>query len=145
MLLTAQIWDAQKQELAGRVGATLRRIASKVAEVLQAGKTAKIVPNAERLRRIDSGCTPLGKKCPILREPFAFVENHLLLAALLAALLGLRDWRDQFSATARFQNAVGRSTVLQLPVTRRVAIGRVKNGAFKELLSCHAGPRLPDG
>src|SRR5262249_44533850 len=40
MLLTAQIWDAQKQELAGRVGATSRRIASKVAEVLHAGKTA---------------------------------------------------------------------------------------------------------
>src|SRR5215470_12192421 len=40
MLLTAQIWDAQKQELAGRVGATSHRIASKVAEVLHAGKTA---------------------------------------------------------------------------------------------------------
>jgi hypothetical protein len=40
MLLTAQIWDAQKQELAGHVGATSRRIASKVAEVLHAGKTA---------------------------------------------------------------------------------------------------------
>src|SRR5215468_9997541 len=40
MLLTAQIWDAQKQELAERVGATSRRIASKVAEVLHAGKTA---------------------------------------------------------------------------------------------------------
>jgi len=46
MLLTAQIWDAQKQELAGRVGATSRRIASKVAEVLHAGKTAKIVPKS---------------------------------------------------------------------------------------------------
>src|SRR5262245_65574726 len=40
MLLTAQIWDAQKQELAGRVGATSHRIASKVGEVLHAGKTA---------------------------------------------------------------------------------------------------------
>src|SRR5262245_12238260 len=44
MLLIAQIWDAQKQELAGRVGATSRRIASKIAEVLHAEKTAKIVP-----------------------------------------------------------------------------------------------------
>jgi len=47
MLLTAQIWDAQKQELAGRVGATSRRIASKVVEELHAGKTAKIVPKSD--------------------------------------------------------------------------------------------------
>jgi hypothetical protein len=42
-----QIWDAQKQELVGRVGATSRRIASKVAEVLHDGKTTKIVPKAD--------------------------------------------------------------------------------------------------
>jgi|RhiMetdeSRZDD1v2_1073273.scaffolds.fasta_scaffold5256999_2 hypothetical protein len=47
MLAIVQIWDAQKQELAGRVGATSRRIASKVAEVLHAGKTAKIVPKSD--------------------------------------------------------------------------------------------------
>ena len=44
MLVIVQIWDAQKQELAGRVGVTSRRIASKVAEVLHDGKTAKIKP-----------------------------------------------------------------------------------------------------
>ena len=47
MLAIVQIWDAQNQELAGRVGATSRRIASKVAEVLHDGKTAKIVPKAD--------------------------------------------------------------------------------------------------
>src|SRR5262249_28395124 len=33
MLLIVQIWDAQNQEVTRRVGATLRRIASKIAEV----------------------------------------------------------------------------------------------------------------
>jgi hypothetical protein len=47
MLVIVQIWDAQNQELARRVGATSRRIASKVAEVLHDGKTAKIVPKAD--------------------------------------------------------------------------------------------------
>jgi hypothetical protein len=47
MLAIVQIWDAQKQALAGRVRATSRRIASKVAEVLHDGKTAKIVPKAD--------------------------------------------------------------------------------------------------
>jgi hypothetical protein len=43
MLLTAQIWDAQKLELAGRVGATSRRIASKVVEVLAITHEAPIL------------------------------------------------------------------------------------------------------
>ena len=47
MLAIVQIWGAQNQELAGRVGATSRRIASKVAEVLHDGKTAKIVPKSD--------------------------------------------------------------------------------------------------
>src|SRR5262245_63426540 len=47
MLPIAQIWDAQKQELAGRVGATSPRIVYRVAEVLHDGKTAKIVPKAD--------------------------------------------------------------------------------------------------
>ena len=47
MLVIVQIWDAQNQELARLVGATSRRIASKVAEVLHDGKTGKIVPKAD--------------------------------------------------------------------------------------------------
>ena len=47
MLVIVQIWDAQNQEVIGRVGATSRRIASKIAEVLHDGKTAKIVPKAD--------------------------------------------------------------------------------------------------
>jgi hypothetical protein len=59
MLPIVQIWDAQNQELAGRVGVTSRRIASKVAEVLHDGKTAKIVPKA--------GATHMRckKECPL--------------------------------------------------------------------------------
>ena len=47
MLVIVQIWDAQNQEVTRRVGATSRRIASKIAEVLHDGKTAKIVPKAD--------------------------------------------------------------------------------------------------
>ena len=47
MLVIVQIWDAQNQEVTGRVGATSRRIASKIAEVIRDGKTAKIVPKAD--------------------------------------------------------------------------------------------------
>ena len=47
MLLIVQIWDAQNQEVTRRVGATSRRIASKIAEVFTDGKTAKIVPKAD--------------------------------------------------------------------------------------------------
>jgi hypothetical protein len=43
MLLTAEIWDAQKLELAGRVGATSRRIASKVVEVVAITHEAPIL------------------------------------------------------------------------------------------------------
>jgi len=47
MLVIVQIWDAQNQEVTRRVRATSRRIASKVAEVLHDGKTAKIVPKTD--------------------------------------------------------------------------------------------------
>lgn len=47
MLAIVQIWDAQKQEVTRRVGATSRRIASKIANVLHDGKTARIVPQAD--------------------------------------------------------------------------------------------------
>src|SRR5262245_7932380 len=47
MLVIVQIWDAQNQEVTRRVGATSRRIASKIAEVLHDGKTPKIVPKAD--------------------------------------------------------------------------------------------------
>ena len=52
MLVTAQMCDAQNQEVTRRVGATSRRIASKIAEVLHDGKTAKIVPKADATRSI---------------------------------------------------------------------------------------------
>ena len=47
MLAIVQIWDAQKQEVTRRVGATSRRIASKIAKVLHHGKTVRIVPKAD--------------------------------------------------------------------------------------------------
>src|SRR5262249_28172007 len=47
MLVIVQIWDAQNQEVTRRVRATSRRIASKVAEVMHDGTTAKIVPKAD--------------------------------------------------------------------------------------------------
>ena len=46
MLLIVQIWDAQNQEVTRRVGATSRRIASKVAEVLQT-EHVRFLPQAE--------------------------------------------------------------------------------------------------
>src|SRR5262249_49881683 len=58
MRVIVQIWDAQNQEVTRRVGATSRRIASKIAEVLHDGKTAEIVPKADsrtpRLQRRSS-------------------------------------------------------------------------------------------
>jgi hypothetical protein len=42
MLLIVQIWDAQNQEVTRRVGATLRRIASKIAEVSQTEKPQRL-------------------------------------------------------------------------------------------------------
>src|SRR5262249_46900686 len=104
MLLTAQIWDAQKQELAGRVGATSRRIASKVAEVLHAGKTATRRQGYRfKLGTKTSGVTvgrcplcvksglmqcnnagPLGDNSGCLVYPYACIENASLNSPLLA-------------------------------------------------------------
>jgi hypothetical protein len=41
MLAIVQIWDAQNQEVTGRVGATSHRIVSKIAKVLHDGKTIR--------------------------------------------------------------------------------------------------------
>jgi hypothetical protein len=47
MLAIVQMWDAQNQEVTRRVGATSRRIVSKIAKVLHDGKTTRIVPKAD--------------------------------------------------------------------------------------------------
>jgi hypothetical protein len=65
MLVIVQIWDAQKQELAGRVGATSRRSASKIAEVLHDRKTfadARAIPLYLRKRTcaVQLGMSALG-------------------------------------------------------------------------------------
>jgi hypothetical protein len=66
MLVIVQIWDAQNQEVTRRVRATSRRIASKVAEVLHDGKTAKIVPKAD------------ATTAPSLEQVIVPVQTHLL-------------------------------------------------------------------
>src|SRR5215469_11261295 len=50
MLLIVQIWDAQNQEVTRRVGATSRRIASKIAEVLQTERPQRLCRKQTRRR-----------------------------------------------------------------------------------------------
>ena len=47
MLAIVQIWDAQNQEVTRSVGATSRRIVSKIAKVLHDGKTFRCAKHGE--------------------------------------------------------------------------------------------------
>src|SRR5262245_59049293 len=61
MLAIVQIWYAQKQELAGRVGATSRRIASKVAPTLRFAACCNAV--ADQPAAIRRQCSGSGARC----------------------------------------------------------------------------------
>src|ERR1019366_2639755 len=68
-------------------------------------------------------------------EPFAFVKNQVLLIHLSLALPRLRNWRDEFGATAGFDDLLCRlALVIKLPVADRVVIGRVQDRPFEELV-----------
>jgi hypothetical protein len=49
MLAIVQTWDVQNQEVTRRVGATSRRIVSKIAKVLHDGKITRIVPKTDAM------------------------------------------------------------------------------------------------
>jgi len=67
------------------------------------------------------------------REPFAFVEDHLLLFRSPLPLAGLRDRRDELRAPAALDDLLGRLPLgIKLPVSRRALIRRVKDGAFEK-------------
>ena len=98
MLVIVQIWDAQKQELAGRVGATSRRIASKVAEALHDGKTAKIVPKADICGALAG---PIADSCTALEQVGFGPKSGLMQRSkgmLFDHLVGLREkrWGDGY-------------------------------------------------
>jgi hypothetical protein len=69
MLAIVQIWDAQNQEVTRRVGATSRRIVSKIAKVLHDGKTTTIVPKAGH------------KKAKVIPDEYGFSINPNLASA----------------------------------------------------------------
>src|SRR5262245_47798817 len=102
MLVIVQIWDAQNQEATRRVGATSRRIASKIAEVLHDGNTATIVPRCPVLSVacLDM-CSALAQVCfgPIADSSnaanSAFIRSLRRRAAAVATThLGRTRWRS---------------------------------------------------
>src|SRR6516165_1713289 len=116
MLLIVQIWDAQNQEVTRRVGATSRRIASKIAEVLQTERPQRLCRTQARRRhsrREDKASfkldtkrmgTPSGGRCPLCAKsrPSAMQQKERFLAAvLLWQLSGLFQTRFERGEKAR--------------------------------------------
>ena len=78
---------------------------------------------------------------PCLQRLCRLVEDHLALAALLR----LRDGGDEGDAPAAVEDAAGGLTALvELPVPRRVLVGRVEDGAIEEPVA-HGGGSLSHG
>src|SRR5208283_1512351 len=68
-------------------------------------------------------------------KPLAFVENYLTLARLPLLLLGLGNRSNKLCAPPSLDNLLcGLSFFIELPMTFRVAVRRVQNGAFEEVV-----------
>ena len=63
------------------------------------------------------------------------VEQKRGLCRLALALLGLGDGGDELCPTASLKNLLGRLALrIELPVTRRVVVGRIEDGVLEELV-----------
>src|SRR5580704_8970547 len=75
-------------------------------------------------------------------KALAFVKNQRVLVRLSLLLLGFRDRSDELCATPSRNNLLGGLPfAIKLPMTLRVAVRRVQNGAFKEVVIHNSVPR----
>ena len=69
------------------------------------------------------------------RKPLAFVENQCVLGGFPLLLLGFWNRGNEFCTTPSLNNLLCRlSLAIKLPMTLRVAVRRVQNGAFKKVV-----------
>jgi len=76
------------------------------------------------------------------REPFALIENYLLLPSRTLALPRLRDGRDELGAPAAFNNPLRRLALfIELPIASRVLVWRIENRPLEKLIvhTCTVG------
>ena len=91
----------------------------------------------ERPPRIDFLPNAADKRCDLLillarsGKPPAIVKNDLLLRRV--PLAGLRDRRNEISGASLADDVAGGLPFEQLPVARRVLVGRVQYGVVEEL------------
>src|SRR6516162_5910340 len=102
MLLIVQIWDAQNQEVTRFVGATSRRIASKIAEVLQTERPQRLCRTQARRRhsrredkhrfKLDTKRmgTPSGGRCPLCAKSGRQLGLEDKTSTTLYAIIGRR-------------------------------------------------------
>src|SRR6476659_6848451 len=93
MLVIVQIWDAQKQEVTRRVGATSRRSASKIAKVLH-NRRHSVMPARFRFTP-ESGHVRCNYGCPLRAK-----SRHLIYSMISSARPIKESGTDKPSALA---------------------------------------------